>query len=115
MLSEVLVANGEKDLVLFETFAETVDINLLNLATKKITFKKEVTGIPTIAVSPDNNYFVKIKDNYDGENDDDKLMEISVDITKPYSEKNWFQELFMLGEKGFTEIHVKEVLQPPVF
>ncbi len=51
MLSEVLVANGEKDLVLFETFAETVDINLLNPATKKITFKKEVTGIPTTSVS----------------------------------------------------------------
>ena len=40
MLSEVLVVNGEQDLVLFETFlAEGVEINLYNPIIKAITQK----------------------------------------------------------------------------
>ena len=37
MLSEVLVVNGEHDLVLFETFAEKVELNLFDCMVKAIS------------------------------------------------------------------------------
>ena len=52
-LSEVLIADGEKDLVLFEVFAETTEMNIYNSCLNQITCRKEITSAPEYAVSYD--------------------------------------------------------------
>ena len=53
MISEVLVVNGEQDVVLFERFAKSIELCLYNPDMGVITSKKQVLDDPKTSISID--------------------------------------------------------------
>ena len=66
-MSDVLVVNGEQDMVIFELFTQDVQYCLFNSRLNGITSKQIWDEDPIVAVSQDKKYFIEIEAQYDGE------------------------------------------------
>jgi hypothetical protein len=66
MVSDILICDGEKNVVLFESFSDKVEICLFNPLLRRVTSKQEVINDPKFVVSSDRKYLVAIEDTYEG-------------------------------------------------